>query len=88
MATIVPPGGFAGFAQQTPAVQALMRKKTTRKKRKKKKVTKKKRARAQGVGARGKASQRTRTAAGKGRLVKGSKAAKDRMAKIRKMRKK
>lgn len=82
----VPPGGFAGFSQQTPAVQALLRKKTTRKKRKKTKTT-----RRPGVGARGKASTNRRpakkTRSPKGRLKKGSPAAKKRMAQLRKMRK-
>lgn len=83
---IVPPGGFAGFSQQTSAVQALFsaairtptRRKTTR--RKKKTTTRRKKA----------ATSRRRSPvrkkrAGK-RLVKGSAAAKRHMAKIRKMR--
>jgi len=79
----VPPGGFAGFAQQTAATQALLRKKkkTTRKKRRK--VAKK--PRRQGVGARKPGQTRKKTG---GRLVKGSPAAKRRMAALRKMRKK
>lgn len=81
----VPPGGFAGFSQQTPAVQALLsgaakprRKKTTRKRRK--------------VARKRPAAKRTRRATGRGRkparLVKGSAAAKRHMAKLRAMRKK
>lgn len=78
MPTFVPPGGFAGFAQQTPATQALLntpgaRKKTTKKRATKKKTAKKKTAK--------------KRAAPKGRLKKGSPEAKRRMAQIRKMRK-
>lgn len=85
--TFVPPGGFAGFAQQTPAVQSLLRKKRPARKKAKKKTAKR---RAVGVGARGKKPVVRRAApkkaAGK-RLVKGSPAAKRRMAQLRRMRK-
>lgn len=81
----VPPGGFQGFAQQTPAVQALLRPPARRKKTKKKTATK----RRPGVGAGGKKSQVTKSRAKKnGRLIKGSAEAKRRMAQIRKKRKK
>ena len=85
--TFIPPGGFAGFAQQTPAVQALVRGPVRRKR---KKVTRRK------------ATRRARTATTRRRrvsrkttgrkkkpayMVKGSPAAKRRMAQLRKMRK-
>lgn len=82
---IVPPGGFAGFAQQTAATQAMFQrsgriggKRSAAKRRR----TKKKAARA--------APRRKRkTARGrKARLVKGSAAAKRYMASIRRKRKK
>lgn len=80
---IVPPGGFAGFAQQTPATQAMFQRagrgpaRTTRRKRR----TKAKRAAAP--------RKRTRRAKSKrpARLVKGSAAAKRYMASIRRKRK-
>jgi len=81
----VPPGGFAGFAQQTPATQALLRTRNgarrngaARKTRRKKKAASSRPARA-------------RKARGKSRavkFVKGSAAAKRHMAKLRKMRRK
>lgn len=83
----VPPGGYAGFAQQTPAVQTLVSRPSTvtRKKsgsapkRRKKRVAKKAPARKRAV---------RRARSGKpARLVKGSAAAKAHMAKLRKMRK-
>ena len=79
MATIVPPGGFAGFSQMTQASQralgsAVRRATGTRKRKKRaKSTTTRKRAKKSG----GK----------KARLVKGSAAAKAYMAKIRKKRK-
>lgn len=75
------PGGFMGNAQQTPAVQALLSKRapTTRRK---KRTTKKKAAKKRPAKKRV-----ARRAAPKGRLVKGSAAAKRRMAQLRKMRK-
>jgi hypothetical protein len=86
----IPPGGFAGFAQQTVAVQSALsrrakpkrRARTTRKSpvRRKKTVARKRRA-APASRKRARASSRP------ARLVKGSAAAKRYMAKIRKMRK-
>jgi hypothetical protein len=82
---IVPPGGFAGFAQQTPATQALFQRAgrkggltTARRRRKTKAKTKRAKTR----------TTRRKTARGKkGRLVKGSPAAKRYMASIRRKRK-
>lgn len=78
-----PPGGFAGFAEQTPAAQSALTRGTgamsngTRRRRKKKAAAPKRRkARAKRASKRG------------GKLKKGSAAAKARMAKLRKMRKK
>lgn len=81
---IVPPGGYAGFAQQTPATQQLFARagriggKRSAAKRRRKKTAKKKAAR---VGARRKRRSNSR------KLVKGSAAAKRRMAALRRMRK-
>lgn len=81
---IVPPGGFAGFAQQTPATQQLFARagrvggKRSAAKRRRKSAAKKKAAR---VGARRKRRSSAR------KLVKGSAAAKRRMAALRRMRK-
>lgn len=81
----VPPGGFAGFAQQSPAVQALLqktgvarkpRRKTTRKKATRKKATRR-------APARRRSTARAKKPA---RMVKGSAAAKRHMAKLRRMR--
>lgn len=81
MVPFMPPNGFAGFAQQTAAVQSLYRGRKGGRKRKKRasssassprRRTKKKRAGARRAGA---------------KLKKGSAAAKRYMAKIRKMRK-
>lgn len=85
----VPPGGFAGFAQQSPAVQALVRRspakkrrKTVRKKRPvKKRATRRKR---RTTPARPRRTARKKPA----RMVKGSAAAKRHMAKLRRMRRK
>lgn len=83
MSIIVPPGGFAGFAQQTAATQAMFQragrkggKKSARRRKAKAKAAPRKRA-------------RRKTANGKrpARLVKGSAAAKRYMASIRKKRK-
>jgi hypothetical protein len=84
---IVPPGGFAGFAQQTAATQELFRRagrlggKTTQRRRRKAKATgrKKKAVRA---------SKRTKRSTRPARLVKGSAAAKRYMASIRRKRRK
>jgi len=82
---VIPPGGFAGFAQQTPATQALFqragRKGGLRSAAKRRRSTKKKAVRATGR------KRRTRTTR-KARLVKGSAAAKRYMASIRRKRKK
>jgi len=80
---VVPPGGFAGFAQQTPATQALFqragriggKRSAAKRKRAKKKAAKS-------------APRRRKRAAKKSRLVKGSAAAKRYMASIRRKRKK
>lgn len=84
---IVPPGGFAGFAQQTPATQAMFQRagrtgglRSAAKRRKRRKS------------ATAKAPKRSRRVARAGvrkkkaRLVKGSRAAKAYMAKIRRKR--
>ena len=84
---IVPPGGFAGFAQQTPATQALFQRAgrvggaTTRRRKRRTKAKTKRAARARS------AAPRTRKRAKAKRLVKGSRAAKAYMAKIRRKRK-
>lgn len=81
---IIPPGGFAGYGQQTQATQAMFGnavKPKTRRKVRRKKVAKKRPVR------RKKATTRRKKSAGK-RLVKGSAAAKRRMAQLRKMRRK
>lgn len=81
---IIPPGGFAGFAQQTPATQALFqragRNGGLRSAAKRRRKSKKKAAAA---------PRRRRRANGKrpARLVKGSAAAKRYMASIRRKRK-
>lgn len=82
---VVPPGGFAGFAQQTPATQAMFQRAgriggQTTQRRRKRKSAKKKAVRASG-------RRRTRRAGKKARLVKGSAAAKRYMASIRRKRK-
>lgn len=80
----IPPGGFVGFGQQTPAVQALISISTParRTKKKKKKKTGKTTARKRST------SSGRRAKKPKGRLVKGSAEAKRRMAQIRKMKRK
>lgn len=98
MPIFIPPGGFQGFAQQTPATQALLRGPRgnaggTRRKavgsrvRRKKKTGSKRRTAAKS--RRGSTVRKARRATGRGkplRLVKGSAAAKRHMAKLRKMR--
>lgn len=77
-----PPGGFAGFAEQTPAAQSALTKGTgsmssgPRRSRKKKASAPKRRGKAKRAHKSG------------GKLKKGSPAAKRRMAKLRRMRKK
>lgn len=83
---IVPPGGFAGFAQQTAATQELFRAagmkggRTTQRRRRKAKATRKKRA------VRATKKRTRRSSKRPARLVKGSAAAKRYMAKIRRKR--
>ena len=83
---VVPPGGFVGFAQQTPAVQALLQpKRRTRRKKARRKVAKKRPARrapARTTRARSTTARKKKPA----RMVKGSAAAKRHMAKLRRMR--
>jgi len=85
MSLIVPPGGFAGFAQQTPATQLLFNKRAkkaspVRRKRKAKTTAKKKPVR--------RASAKRKAAPKRGnKFVKGSAAAKRHMARLRAMRK-
>ena len=86
----VPPGGFQGFAQQTPAVHALLnsggtgaRGRATKKRSTKKKTATRKRPTA-------KRAAKARSTNGRKvlkRMVKGSPAAKRHMAKLRNMRK-
>jgi len=88
-ATFVPPGGYAGFAQQTPAVQSLLSRPAKRRAgsapvRRKKRATKK--VARKRVRTRAKPATRARSAKKPARLVKGSAAAKRHMAKLRKMR--
>jgi len=78
---VVPPGGFAGFSQQTQAVQALFQKAMGKTRPRKKRAAKKKTA------TRRAAPKKRATSKGK-RLVKGSPEAARHMAKLRKMRKK
>jgi hypothetical protein len=82
---VVPPGGFAGFAQQTAATQALFqragrtggrRSAATRRRRKRKTAARAAPVRRRKTARRGKPA----------RLVKGSAAARRHMARIRKMR--
>lgn len=79
----IPPGGFQGFAQQSQAVQAILRGKSPT--RKKRRTTKKRTAKKRVVKKR--ATARRRTTKQPARMVKGSAAAKRHMAKLRKMRK-
>lgn len=82
MPSFMPPNGFAGLAQQTPAVQALYgqrgRRSTSRRRKKSAAAAPKRRRRA---ASKSKGSRKLK------RLVKGSAAAKRYMAKIRRMRK-
>lgn len=94
---IVPPGGFAGFSQMTPASQDALTKAVPRKAAKKKRT-----AALTEVKPRGKVYKTSKKTGKryktrdpnkkrrkrKGKLAKGSPAAKARMAKLRKMRKK
>lgn len=88
MTIVVPPGGFAGFAQQTAATQALFQRagrkggKRSAAKRRRKATAKRAAPKRRRKGA-GTAKARK----GKARLVKGSAAAKRYMASIRRKRK-
>lgn len=77
----IPPGGFVGFGQQTPAVQALISISTPARRKKKKTARKKSTTKRS-------KSTTQRAKKPKGRLVKGSAAAKRRMAQLRKMKRK
>lgn len=86
MPILVPPGGFAGFAQQSPATQTLFQRagriggQTTQRRRRKRKANgTAKRARS----SRANSPRKPRRA----RLVKGSAAAKRHMARLRAKRK-
>lgn len=86
---IVPPGGFPGFAQQTPATQRLFQSagriggRVTQARRRRK--SKAKRAKA-AAPKRRRGAGRVKARKGRARLVKGSAAAKRYMASIRKKR--
>lgn len=75
----IPPNGFAGFAQQTAAVQSLFRKRGNGGGRRRRKSTKAAPMRSK--------KKRAGARRGKARLVKGSAAAKRYMASIRRKRK-
>lgn len=85
MTGFMPPNGYAGFAQQTPAVQALFRPSGARRARRKGRRAAA--ARAAPKRRRAASSGKTRRGGKLKRLVKGSAAAKRYMAKIRRMRK-
>lgn len=92
----VPPGGFSGFAQQTPATQALLsagggtRKRATGTRKTRKRPAKKRPVRRRSTKSRPTRARRSRVKGGKkpAYMVKGSPAAKRRMAQLRKMRRK
>jgi len=81
---IVPPGGFAGFAQQTDATRAMFQR-AGRKGGKRSAAKRRKRATAKRAAP--KRRKRATAKRGKARLVKGSAAAKRYMASIRRKRK-
>lgn len=86
---VIPPGGFAGFAQQTPATQALFARAGRRGGRMTQRRRRRKLRARKNSGTRRVKSRRTarRASARKpARLVKGSAAAKRYMAKIRRKR--
>jgi hypothetical protein len=92
MTIIVPPGGFAGFAQQTPATQALfqragrtggLRSAAKRAKRRKTRAAAAPKRRRKTRAAAPRRARRAKSA----RMVKGSAAARRHMAKLRRMRK-
>ena len=77
----IPPGGFAGNAAQTIATRTLVNKALGKKtRRKKKRVTKKRTTKKR-------AARRASTKKKPAHMVKGSAAAKRKMAKLRKMQK-
>lgn len=80
---VVPPGGFAGFAQQTAATQQLFQQ-AGRKGGKRSAAVRRRKKRKTVKTAKRKTTRRKAT---KKRLVKGSRAAKAYMAKIRRKRK-
>lgn len=94
MATLVPPGGFAGYSQMAPASQRALtsglRMQRATKSRSGKKAKKRyaRNARTIKSAGRSKGPTKRRTAKKKARLVKGSLAAKKFMAALRKRRKK
>lgn len=81
----IPPGGFAGAAQQVPAVKQSMARAAGRVATRGKRTRRKKKAAA---APRRRKATRRKTSKSAARLVKGSAAAKRYMAKIRKLRKK
>jgi len=83
---IVPPGGFAGFAQQTPATQQLFAR-AGKKGGKRSAATRKRRKTKGKVKASPRRKRKTARAKRPARLVKGSAAAKRYMASIRRKRK-
>jgi len=83
---VVPPGGFAGFAQQTAATQALFQR--AGRKGGKRSATKRRRKATAKRASAPKRKRRAPAKRGKARLVKGSAAAKRYMASIRKKRRK
>lgn len=84
MSIIVPPGGFAAFGQQTPATQQLFAR-AGRKGGKRSAATRRRRKK---TAARAAPKRRKARAKRPARLVKGSRAAKAYMAKIRRKRRK
>ena len=85
---VVPPGGFAGFAQQSPATQAMFSKAAGRLGGRRSAAKRRRRkAAAAKSGPRRRKSRRTSGRRRGARLKKGSAAAKRYMAKIRRMRK-
>lgn len=83
---VVPPGGFAGFAQQTPATQALFQR--SGRVGGQRSAAKRRRKRAKTAKTATRKTARRRKSARPARLVKGSAAAKRHMAKIRRKRRK
>ena len=86
MKLIVPPGGFAGFAQQTPATQQLFAR-AGKKGGKRSAATRKRRKTKAKAKASPRRKRKTARAKRPARLVKGSAAAKRYMASIRRKKK-